>query len=155
MVVPCQFGGDPDCGSCGCIASMGLAAVGAHKLGGVIPVGAIFQSIHKDRESIGADRPGGSQAFPCAARRRKKIASYLSDDGGKCCRQRTPVAGGIELQGLLDLTERVGNDPLLTQASTGNSSAKLDGILWIKASGKWMAQRRSRRCFSRVWIWRT
>ncbi len=44
-----------------------------------------------------------------------------------------------ELRQLLDLTRRVGNDPLLTQASTGNSSAKLDGVLWIKASGKWMA----------------
>jgi MoaA/NifB/PqqE/SkfB family radical SAM enzyme len=41
-VTPCQFGGNPDCSSCGCIASMGLAAVAAHKLAGVIPVGAIF-----------------------------------------------------------------------------------------------------------------
>jgi sulfatase maturation enzyme AslB (radical SAM superfamily) len=43
-IVPCQFGGNPDCGSCGCIASMALAAVAAHKLGGLIPVGAIFKS---------------------------------------------------------------------------------------------------------------
>src|SRR5579871_5485082 len=43
-IVPCQFGGKPDCSSCGCIASMGLAAVAAHKLGGVIPVGAIFKA---------------------------------------------------------------------------------------------------------------
>ncbi len=43
-IVPCQFGGDPDCGSCGCVASMGLAAVAAHKLGGIIPVGAIFKT---------------------------------------------------------------------------------------------------------------
>lgn len=43
-VVPCQFGGNPDCSSCGCIASMGLAAVAAHKLGGVIPVGALFRA---------------------------------------------------------------------------------------------------------------
>jgi sulfatase maturation enzyme AslB (radical SAM superfamily) len=43
-IVPCQFGGDPDCRSCGCIASMGLAAVAAHKLGGIIPVGAIFKA---------------------------------------------------------------------------------------------------------------
>jgi MoaA/NifB/PqqE/SkfB family radical SAM enzyme len=43
-VVPCQFGGNPDCHSCGCIASMGLAAVAAHKLGGFIPVGAIFKA---------------------------------------------------------------------------------------------------------------
>jgi sulfatase maturation enzyme AslB (radical SAM superfamily) len=42
-VTPCQYGGTPDCASCGCIASMGLAAVAAHKLGGVIPVGAIFR----------------------------------------------------------------------------------------------------------------
>lgn len=43
-VTPCQFGGRPDCGSCGCAASMGLAAIGAHRLAGVIPVGAIFKA---------------------------------------------------------------------------------------------------------------
>jgi organic radical activating enzyme len=43
-IVPCQFGGNPDCGSCGCIASMGLAAIASHKLGGIIPIGAIFKA---------------------------------------------------------------------------------------------------------------
>jgi sulfatase maturation enzyme AslB (radical SAM superfamily) len=43
-ITPCQFGGKPDCAACGCIASMGLAAVAAHKLGGVLPVGAIFKA---------------------------------------------------------------------------------------------------------------
>jgi len=43
-ITPCQYGGTPDCGSCGCVASMGLAAVAAHKLGGIIPVGAIFKA---------------------------------------------------------------------------------------------------------------
>ena len=43
-VSPCQYGGTPDCSSCGCVASMGLAAVAAHKLGGVIPVGKIFDA---------------------------------------------------------------------------------------------------------------
>ena len=43
-VVPCQYGGNPDCSSCGCVASMGLAAIAAHKLGGIIPVGAIFSA---------------------------------------------------------------------------------------------------------------
>ena len=43
-IVPCQFGGDPDCSSCGCVASMGLAAVAAHRLGGIVPVGAIFKA---------------------------------------------------------------------------------------------------------------
>jgi MoaA/NifB/PqqE/SkfB family radical SAM enzyme len=44
VITPCQFGGRPDCKSCGCIASMGLAAVAAHRLGGLIPVGAIFKA---------------------------------------------------------------------------------------------------------------
>ncbi len=44
QVTPCQFGGKPDCAACGCIASMALAAVAAHKLGGLVPVGAIFKA---------------------------------------------------------------------------------------------------------------
>lgn len=52
---------------------------------------------------------------------------------------RTHAASQAELHRLLKLTHRAGNDPLLTQASTGNSSVKLDGVLWIKASGRWMA----------------
>lgn len=43
-IVPCQFGGNPDCSSCGCVASMGLAAVAAYRLGGIIPVGAVFKA---------------------------------------------------------------------------------------------------------------
>jgi rhamnose utilization protein RhaD (predicted bifunctional aldolase and dehydrogenase) len=54
-------------------------------------------------------------------------------------KQHAPLAIHAELQPLLELTQRVGRDPLLTQASTGNSSIKLDGVLWIKASGRWMA----------------
>jgi hypothetical protein len=41
-VEPCQFGGDPDCSRCGCMASMGLAAVGRHKLVGPLTAGHIF-----------------------------------------------------------------------------------------------------------------
>jgi organic radical activating enzyme len=41
-VEPCQFGGDPDCSRCGCVASMGLAAVGHRKLVGPITAGHIF-----------------------------------------------------------------------------------------------------------------
>ena len=59
-IVPCQFGGNPDCGSCGCVASMGLAAVAAHKLGGVIPVGAIFRASIK----IGQVRAGRTAQPP-------------------------------------------------------------------------------------------
>lgn len=31
-IQPCQFGGDPDCSQCGCIASMGLAGLGHKRL---------------------------------------------------------------------------------------------------------------------------
>jgi rhamnose utilization protein RhaD (predicted bifunctional aldolase and dehydrogenase) len=44
-----------------------------------------------------------------------------------------------ELTRLRERSARIGIDPLLTQASTGNSSIKLEDALWIKASGKWMA----------------
>ncbi len=41
-VVPCQFGGTPDCSQCGCFASAGLAAVGNYELFGAIPVHKIY-----------------------------------------------------------------------------------------------------------------
>ena len=43
-ITPCQFGGTPDCSNCGCYASMGLASVAAHKLGGVLAVDKIFKA---------------------------------------------------------------------------------------------------------------
>jgi sulfatase maturation enzyme AslB (radical SAM superfamily) len=43
-ITPCQYGGDPDCTQCGCMASVGLNALGAHRLGGVIPLRTIFQN---------------------------------------------------------------------------------------------------------------
>jgi MoaA/NifB/PqqE/SkfB family radical SAM enzyme len=41
-IAPCQFGGNPDCANCGCIASAGLEAIGRHQLWGFVPVGRIF-----------------------------------------------------------------------------------------------------------------
>ncbi|HKR85032.1 MAG TPA: radical SAM protein [Terriglobales bacterium] len=41
-VVPCQFGGNPDCSRCGCMASMALAAVGHRKILGPVTAGGIF-----------------------------------------------------------------------------------------------------------------
>jgi organic radical activating enzyme len=43
-IAPCQFGGNPDCKACGCIASMGLSAIAAHKFAGIVPVGTIFSA---------------------------------------------------------------------------------------------------------------
>ncbi len=41
-ITPCQFGGVPDCSECGCLASAGLAAVGRHRLLGVVPIEALI-----------------------------------------------------------------------------------------------------------------
>jgi organic radical activating enzyme len=41
-IAPCQFGGDPDCKQCGCIASMVLAAVGHHRVLGRLTAGNLF-----------------------------------------------------------------------------------------------------------------
>ena len=41
-ITPCQFGGNPDCAQCGCIASAGLKAVGDYRLFGFVPLRSIF-----------------------------------------------------------------------------------------------------------------
>jgi len=41
-ITPCQFGGNPDCSNCGCLASAGLKAIGRHRLRGGLPIGRIF-----------------------------------------------------------------------------------------------------------------
>jgi MoaA/NifB/PqqE/SkfB family radical SAM enzyme len=43
-VAPCQFGGNPDCSQCGCVASMGMAAVGHYKLAGFVSLGSIYNA---------------------------------------------------------------------------------------------------------------
>ena len=70
-ILPCQFGGNPDCASCGCIASMGLAAVAAHKLGGIIPVGAIFKASVK----IGQARTKRIPAPPASVEDQLRVLS--------------------------------------------------------------------------------
>jgi MoaA/NifB/PqqE/SkfB family radical SAM enzyme len=41
-ITPCQFGGNPDCSQCGCIASAGLKSIGDYQLFGLLPVKSIF-----------------------------------------------------------------------------------------------------------------
>jgi MoaA/NifB/PqqE/SkfB family radical SAM enzyme len=53
-VEPCQFGGEPDCSRCGCIASMGLAAVGHQKLLGPVTAGHIFWASARIGHSVQA-----------------------------------------------------------------------------------------------------
>lgn len=44
QVLPCQFGGTPDCSQCGCMASMGLAALGRHRVGAGLTAGRLFKA---------------------------------------------------------------------------------------------------------------
>ncbi len=41
-ITPCQYGGEPDCSQCGCMASVGFEALGQHRLGGIIPLKTIM-----------------------------------------------------------------------------------------------------------------
>jgi len=43
-ITPCQYGGDPDCTQCGCMASVGFAALGDYAIAGVLPLRTIFQA---------------------------------------------------------------------------------------------------------------
>ena len=55
-ITPCQFGGNPDCSNCGCIASAGLEAIGRHKLRGGIRLGRIFYASLRVGEAVGRVR---------------------------------------------------------------------------------------------------
>lgn len=50
---PCQFGGTPDCTQCGCIASMGLAAVGHHKVIGALTAGHLMHASERIGNTVG------------------------------------------------------------------------------------------------------
>ena len=49
------------------------------------------------------------------------------------------ITADSEIASLLELSARLGSNPLLAQAGTGNTSIKIGGVLWIKASGRWLA----------------
>jgi len=44
-----------------------------------------------------------------------------------------------EMRDLCALAARLGRDPLVIQGPGGNISLKRDGVMWVKASGTWMA----------------
>jgi MoaA/NifB/PqqE/SkfB family radical SAM enzyme len=71
-VTPCQFGGDPDCGQCGCIASMGLAAVGHHRVAGKLTAGHIFMA--SDR--LGKRWRSIRQSFSSKARAQATLSPF-------------------------------------------------------------------------------
>lgn len=45
-----------------------------------------------------------------------------------------------DLQALARVSAELGSNRLLIQAAGGNTSVKTDGVLWVKASGRWLAK---------------
>ena len=56
-VMPCQFGGNPDCSQCGCIATAGMEAVAGYRLPGGIRAGSIFEASLKIGAMVNRLRP--------------------------------------------------------------------------------------------------
>jgi sulfatase maturation enzyme AslB (radical SAM superfamily) len=55
-VGPCQFGGNPDCSQCGCMASAGLNSIGKVKVAGKIPIQWIYDESLKIGNVVAAMR---------------------------------------------------------------------------------------------------
>ena len=63
-ITPCQFGGNPDCRNCGCMASAGLAAVARYQLPGGLELGKVFDAslqvgatVRRLREAVAEGKP--------------------------------------------------------------------------------------------------
>jgi hypothetical protein len=74
-ITPCQFGGDPDCTECGCMASVGLNAVGDYRLGGIVTLKTLFNTslrigdgVRRLRGPDANDRPSSSVPEDLSAR---------------------------------------------------------------------------------------
>jgi len=66
VITPCQYGGNPDCTQCGCMASVGLAALGDYRLAGIVPLSTVFT---------------GSLAVGRLARRLKGASTFRNSSG--------------------------------------------------------------------------
>lgn len=53
----------------------------------------------------------------------------------------------VELKSLRQVSARVGSDINLVQGAGGNTSIKRDDVLWVKASGAWLAEAETRDIF--------
>lgn len=75
-VTPCQFGGRPDCGNCGCMASAGLAAVGRHELPVGVRVDTLFRASLRVGAFVRAVRTAGS------ARGERRLPQPSAEESG-------------------------------------------------------------------------
>ncbi len=59
-ITPCQFGGDPDCSQCGCMASAGMHNIGEYRFMGLLPVRTLYEvsdRIGKAAQRVSLRRP--------------------------------------------------------------------------------------------------
>lgn len=57
-ILPCQIGGRPECGECGCMASAGVSAIGNYRLAGLLPLSSLVTLSKKIGELAGRRRGG-------------------------------------------------------------------------------------------------
>jgi len=81
-ISPCQFGGNPDCANCGCVASASFDAIARHRLMGVIPVGRIFGASLRVGDTV-------------AHLRRRHAARATRARDRRPTRSREAAAGGL------------------------------------------------------------
>ncbi len=63
-ITPCQYGGDPDCTQCGCMASVGFGALGRHRLAGVVSLRTIFDTSIRIGHGVRRLRRGADKTGP-------------------------------------------------------------------------------------------
>jgi sulfatase maturation enzyme AslB (radical SAM superfamily) len=80
-IAPCQFGGEPVCADCGCMASAGLVSIGRYKLLGVLPISKLLTISQKVGGVFGArpSRPAEPQSIPTTPRLSPDSSSGSSD----------------------------------------------------------------------------
>jgi sulfatase maturation enzyme AslB (radical SAM superfamily) len=80
-ITPCQFGGTPDCASCGCIATMALSALAGHKLAGVLPVGTLFKGSIRIGQNRARSKAKNSTNNPLHVLQVRSDASVTKTEG--------------------------------------------------------------------------
>jgi MoaA/NifB/PqqE/SkfB family radical SAM enzyme len=66
-ISPCQFGGNPVCSECGCMASAGMASIGNYRLASLVPVSRVFAASQAIGQRIAARWRAVDQEAPCDA----------------------------------------------------------------------------------------
>ena len=90
-VVPCQFGGNPDCADCGCMASAALTAAGRYKIAGVLPVDMVFNSSLRVGEFFRRRRLASEDG-----RKRAATPIEVGHDGVRVDGAEGPIGEGVE-----------------------------------------------------------